>query len=56
MDISAEKRGTSGDHRADAFSAVLQTMLDLARRLVEFFTITEADRMKAGIFLRRRGS
>jgi hypothetical protein len=56
MDISAEKRGTSGNHWADAFSDFLQIVLGLARRLVELFTITESDRMKAGIYIRRRGT
>jgi hypothetical protein len=56
MDISAEKHGTSGNPRADSFSAFRQTVRSIVRRLVEFFTITESDRKQAGIFLRRRGS
>jgi hypothetical protein len=56
MDISAEKCGASGNHRLDFLTAILQTALDIVRRLVEFFTITEADRMKAGIFILRRGA
>ncbi len=56
MDISAEKCGASGNHRLDSLSAVLRTALGIVRRLVEFFTVTEADRMKAGIFIRRRGA
>jgi hypothetical protein len=56
MDISAEKHGISGNHRADIFSAVLQTVLGLARRLIGFFTVTEADRTKAGIYIRRDGA
>jgi hypothetical protein len=56
MDISAGKRGTSGNGRVDFFSAVLQTVLGLARRLIGFFTVTEADRTKAGIYIRRDGA
>lgn len=55
MNILAEKCKTRDNQRPDTFSAVLQTVLGIVRRLVEFFTVTEADRIKGGIFIRRAG-
>ncbi len=43
MNILAEKCKTRDNQRPDTFSAVLQTVLGIVRRLVEFFAITEAD-------------
>jgi hypothetical protein len=56
MDISSENGKTSGNLRSDFFLAVLQTVRGSIRRLVEFFTLTEAEQTKAGIYIRRRGA
>jgi hypothetical protein len=56
MDISAEKSRTGDNPRQDSFLGVLQTVGGIVRRLIEFFTITEADWTKAGIYIRRDGA
>ncbi|MGB7537000.1 MAG: hypothetical protein WBM17_00530 [Anaerolineales bacterium] len=56
MDISAEKCETRDNSRPDFFSTVRQAVSGIIRRLVEFFTVTEADRTKAGIYIRRDGA
>jgi hypothetical protein len=56
MDIPDEKGKTSEKHRLDFLSAVLHFLPGIIRRMIAFFTVTEADRMKAGIFIRRRGA
>ena len=37
------------------FSAILHTVLGIVRRLIEFFTLTEEDRLTAGIHLGGEG-
>jgi hypothetical protein len=56
MDISAEKCETRDAPRPDFFSTVRQNVLGIIRRLAEFITVTEADRTKAGIYIRRDGA
>jgi hypothetical protein len=55
MDISSDGRQSQAN-RPGPYSAVLQTMLEVFRRLLKWFTLTEADRTKAGIYIRRRGA
>jgi hypothetical protein len=55
MDISTDR------HRSEAVAAgprpdVLKAVLGMIRRLIESITITEADRKKAGIYIRRNGA
>jgi len=40
----------ANENRANFFSAVWLTMLLIARQLAWFFTLTEEDRAKAGIY------
>jgi hypothetical protein len=49
MDISADKYKADG-YRPDPFLAVLHTLLGIVRWPFSFFTLTEADRSKAGIY------
>jgi hypothetical protein len=55
MDFSADGNKVEAD-RPDLFSAVFRTALDIFKRMAEFFTLTEAERTKAGIYIRRRGA
>jgi len=50
MDISADNY-KSDINRPNIFSTVLQTLLGTVRWLVGFFTLTEEDRILAGIYL-----
>jgi hypothetical protein len=50
MDISADKYKSDGN-RPGPFSAVL----GFVRRLIEFFTLREEDRTKAGIYFSGEG-
>jgi hypothetical protein len=54
MDISAGKYKSDGT-RSGLFLAGLQTVRSIARWLIGFFTLTEADRLKAGIYLGGEG-
>jgi hypothetical protein len=54
MDISADKYKSDGN-RAGPFLAVLQTVRGIAGWLIGFFTLTEADRLKAGIYVGGKG-
>jgi hypothetical protein len=53
MDISMDRFESDVD-RPRLPSVVMRTMLRIVRRLVEIFSLTEADRKKAGIYIRRR--
>ena len=55
MDISTDGRPSEAD-RPGPYSAVLQSLRDIIRRLIEWFTVTDEDRTKAGIYIRRRGT
>jgi hypothetical protein len=48
MDILADKYKLDGN-RPGPFLAVLRTLLGIVRWPIRFFTLTEADRLKAGI-------
>ncbi len=50
MTISAD-RYKSDVNRPGPFLAVLHTVLGITRWLIGFFTLTEADQMKAGIYV-----
>ena len=54
MDISADKGKTNGT-RTDSYSAGIHFGLGIFSRLIGIFTLTESDRMKAGIHIRRQG-
>lgn len=54
MDISADKGKTNGT-LTGPFSAVIYFVLGIFSRLIGIFTLTEADRMKAGIHIRKQG-
>jgi hypothetical protein len=54
MDISADKYESDGS-RPGTFLAGLQTVRGIIRRVVGFFTLTEEDRSKAGIYLGGEG-
>lgn len=54
MDISADKYKSDGD-RTNALSVVWQAVLAMVRRLVGFFTLTEEDRLQAGIYVGGKG-
>jgi hypothetical protein len=54
MDISTEKN-KANTNRASPFSAILQTIPVAFRRLVRFFTLTDEDRLKAGVNVRGEG-
>jgi hypothetical protein len=51
MDISSDKYNSDGN-QLDSVSVLLQTVRGFARRLIEFFVLTEEDRLKAGISVR----
>jgi hypothetical protein len=54
MDVSTDKN-KSNMNRSGPFSALLHTFPGVFERLVRFFTLTEEDRMKAGVNLRGEG-
>ena len=54
MDNSADKN-KSDSNRPGPFLAVLQTVRSIVRRLIGFFTLTEADQLKAGIHVGGEG-
>jgi hypothetical protein len=55
MDISADKNN-SDVNRPDLFSAARNILREIIGWLIGVFTLTEADRMKAGIHIRRQGT
>jgi hypothetical protein len=55
MDSSAERDGVELI-RSDPWRAVFRAVRDIVKRIAGFFTLTDADRMKAGISIRRRGT
>ncbi len=55
MDILADKYESDGTRRPGPFLAGLQTVRGVVRWLIEFFTLTEEDRLKAGIYLGGEG-
>ena len=50
MDASADKYTSEDNSQSNPFLAVSQTVRDVLRWLVRFFTITEEDRSDAGIY------
>ncbi len=52
MDISTGKYKSDANRRSP-FSAILHTAVGIARWLIGCFTLTEEDRLKAGIYGRR---
>jgi hypothetical protein len=54
MDISTDKY-ESNSNRQSPFSAVLHTLRGILRWLIGFFTTTEEDRLKAGIYFGGEG-
>ncbi len=54
MDILADKY-KSDVKRPGPFLTILHTLLGIVRRPIRFFTLTEADRLKAGIYMRGEG-
>lgn len=54
MDIPADKYKLDGN-RPGPFLAVLQTVLGITRRLIGFFMLIVADRLKAGIYVGGEG-
>jgi hypothetical protein len=57
MDISTDNcQSNSGRDRPGLFSDAMRFMLGVLGRLIGIFTLTEADRMKAGIHIRRQGT
>jgi len=54
MDISTDKY-KSDINRSSPFSSVLYIMLGIVRWLIGFFTLTEEDRSKAGIYVGNEG-
>ena len=55
MDSPADKYASDDNHRSDPFLAIAQTMREFVSRLVGFFTVTEEERLKAGIYFRGEG-
>jgi hypothetical protein len=54
MDTSADKC-TSNGNQPGLFSEVTHFVLGIFSRLIGTFALTEADRVKAGIHIRRQG-
>ena len=50
MDISTDEY-KSEVNRPGLFWAVLQTLGGLIREMIEFFTLTEEERLEAGVFI-----
>ena len=55
MDISADKCA-SNDNSTGLFSTSMHFVLGIFSRLIGIFSLTKADRMKAGIHIRRQGA
>ena len=54
MDTSAY-RNKSDMNRPDPLLTVLQTLLGLVRQAIGFFVLTEAEKLKAGIYTGSQG-
>lgn len=54
MEIAADKSKPDGN-RPGPFLAVAQTVRDIVRRLIGFFELIEADKLKAGIHVSGEG-
>jgi hypothetical protein len=54
MDISADKYKSYGN-QSNPFLAVMRTIQGFVMRLIEIFTLTEEERLKAGIYLGGEG-
>jgi len=54
MDASTYKY-KPGTDRPGHFSDLFQSLLGMVSRLIGFFTLTEEDRLKAGIYVRGDG-
>ena len=54
MDISADKYQSDG-HQSNPFLAVLQAVQGFLSRLTGIFTLTEEERLEAGIYLGGEG-
>jgi hypothetical protein len=54
MDISSDKYKSYGNP-SNPFFAILQAVQGLVRRLIGLFTLTEEERLKAGIYLGGEG-
>jgi hypothetical protein len=50
MDISADKYKSDSKH-SGLFLAVLHTLRGIVRGLIGFFTLTEEERLKAGVYV-----
>ncbi len=49
MDLSADKYKSDEKHRSHPFFEVAQLCRDFINRLAKFFTVTEEERLNAGI-------
>jgi hypothetical protein len=49
MDISADKYKSDGN-QSNPFFVVMRTIQAFTRRLIGYFTLTEEERLKAGIY------
>jgi hypothetical protein len=54
MEISSDKNQSDGS-RADPFFTLSQTVRGFVKRLIGIFTLTEEERLKAGIYLGGEG-
>jgi hypothetical protein len=50
MDASTDQYKSDDNHLSSPFLAVAQTFMNLVNWLVRFFTITEEERSRAGIY------
>jgi hypothetical protein len=55
MDISTDRRPSEAN-RPGSYSDVWQSLRNIIRRLVEWLTVTDEDRIRAGIYIRRPGA
>jgi hypothetical protein len=55
MDTSAEYQPSQEANRPDPLSAIFQTVRAIAKRLTGFFTLSEEERLRAGIYLGGEG-
>jgi hypothetical protein len=53
--IELDQTVSNVNHQPAPFSAVLHTVLGIVRWLIEFFTLTEEDRLTAGIYVGGEG-
>jgi hypothetical protein len=50
MDASTDQYKSDDNHRSSPFLAVAQALKDLVSSLVRFFTVTEEERSRAGLY------